>query len=166
MVVAEPVHFLSSAPKCFLPETWELLLSHLREKQSLDQGRLSSIVLEIEKATAFYFSPADCVECMVWHGWRDFDALWLKTSAFYRKQMKVRADEQSIAETKRTEKLLKTYDDTENKQGHKQWLRDESCLLMIERKITHEQRQKIMNGKIKIDPFLNSPQALDSASVN
>lgn len=166
MVVAEPVHFLSSAPECFLPETWELLLSHLREKQSLDQNRLSSIVLEIEKATAFYFSPADCVDCMVSHGWRDFEALWLKTSAFYRKKMKVRANEQSVVELKRTEDLLKTYDDTESKQSHKEWLHDESYLLMIERKITPEQRQGIMNGKIKIDPFLHSPEVLGNASVN
>ncbi|CAG35147.1 hypothetical protein [Desulfotalea psychrophila] len=141
-------------PSGFAFDTWTKMLAYLRTKGALAGGRIKAIVTEIAKAKALSFSPADCLACMLHHGWRGFKATWLSTSAFYRERMAQAANHHWQDETKRTRKKIESYEKPQPT-NRRRWLFDESYMLKLEGRITQKQRDDIIAGILDITSFLS-----------
>lgn len=148
------IHSLASTHG-FSKSTWRDLVNHLKAKGAFFVGRVKTVIAEMVKASSQGFSIADCVACMVHHQWKGFKAEWLAACKFFKERMAKKAEEQAMAEVKRTKKLIEDLSNPSPKrQSKRRWLIDETHFLVLERKITRKQRADILSGRLKIDPFV------------
>jgi hypothetical protein len=140
-------------PLGFSFDSWKKLIQHLKEKKALFAGRVKAVVAEIDKAKAMGLGVAECIACMVHHGWKGFKAVWAETSTYYRQHITAkRAREQAYREVERTnayiDKIAKP-----KVLSIRERLIEETHFLLFERKITLQQRNDILADRLDISLF-------------